>query len=572
MKPIHIVVIVFSLVYATASNNLTAQQESQSGKIVDLKDFELRSWDMAGFSLDQEAQLKVKARGATSKSDWIGKAWIINADNRIVVWELDYDNTSRGMGRAERVFNDVVTLPSGNYEVYYGTSSFKKIEIENFGEFMDGVFSGFKKGRSARKWGISIEPNRASDLSRIHPFEASESDQAIVQITRVGDDAYEKKGFSISQPMEVRIYALGEGEEKGPLFDYGWIVNEDTRETVWEMQGRRTKHAGGARKNRLFDDKIKLSAGNYVVYYITDDSHSYDDFNMMPPYDIWHYGITIWAAPGAKYEGVVKPFMPSDRKGTKIVDLTQAREEKTYKEGFELLKPMKLRIYAIGEYSNSHREMCDYGWIQNPRTQEIIWKMTYANTRHAGGADKNRMVDTVIDLPAGPYLVYYITDTGHSYRDWNASPPFDPEYYGISIWIVNGENQKSDVRPYSEDSDPNILAKINSVNDDEFLDERFQLKEKKRVRIYAIGEGDHREMFDYGWIEDENGDMIWEMEYDKTTHAGGAQKNRLFNDTIELKAGSYKVLYKTDSSHAFDDWNAKPPDDPYHWGIMIILQ
>jgi hypothetical protein len=55
----------------------------------------------------------------------------------------------------------------------------------------------------------------------------------------------------------------------------------------------------------------------------------------------------------------------------------------------------------------------------------------------------------------------------------------------------------------------------------------FSVASSQDVRIAAIGEGQAGEMFDYGWIEDvDKGSRVWEMQADKTTHAGGAGKNR----------------------------------------------
>src|SRR3989442_15846994 len=52
----------------------------------------------------------------------------------------------------------------------------------------------------------------------------------------------------------------------------------------------------------------------------------------------------------------------------------------------------------------------------------------------AGGADKNRMFDGVVTLPAGNYVLRYRSDGSHSYDDWNADPPDDPESWGISVF------------------------------------------------------------------------------------------------------------------------------------------
>ena len=66
-------------------------------------------------------------------------------------------------------------------------------------------------------------------------------------------------------------------------------------------------------------------------------------------------------------------------------------------------------------------------------------------------------------------------------------------------------------------------------------------------------------LFDEGRIEDEKGNTVWEMEMEKTTHAGGALKNRRQEDTLTLPAGIYKIHYQSDESHAFGAWDDTPP-------------
>ena len=87
------------------------------------------------------------------------------------------------------------------------------------------------------------------------------------------------------------------------------------------------------------------------------------------------------------------------------------------------------------------------------------------------------------------------------------------------------------------------------------------------------GEGDPEEMFDYGWIADgATGKSVWEMTYRNTEYAGGAKKNRMYDDSVILEPGTYEVNFVTDGSHAFNDWNSAKPRDPASWGITISLQ
>jgi CubicO group peptidase (beta-lactamase class C family) len=113
-----------------------------------------------------------------------------------------------------------------------------------------------------------------------------------------------------------------------------------------------------------------------------------------------------------------------------------------------------------------------------------------------------------------------------------------------------------------------VIAQIVQVLDKEDKSVTFSLANSQNVRIFAIGEGQDGEMFDYGWIEDDRGSHVWEMKGPQTAHAGGAGKNRKVDVQITLPAGNYKLRYKSDDSHAFDHWNAQPPDINF-WGIAI---
>jgi CubicO group peptidase (beta-lactamase class C family) len=114
-----------------------------------------------------------------------------------------------------------------------------------------------------------------------------------------------------------------------------------------------------------------------------------------------------------------------------------------------------------------------------------------------------------------------------------------------------------------------VIAEIVRVLDKEDKSVAFSLQGSQEVRIFAIGEGQGGQMFDYGWIENtDTGARVWEMQEPKTRHAGGAGKNRMVDAVITLPAGNYKLRYKSDDSHAFDHWNSLPPDINF-WGIAI---
>jgi hypothetical protein len=113
----------------------------------------------------------------------------------------------------------------------------------------------------------------------------------IAQIVQVFDKEDKSVEFSLASNQDVRIFGIGEGQG-GEMFDYGWI-EDDKGSRVWEMKERETAHAGGAGKNRKVDVQITLPAGNYKLRYKSDDSHSFDHWNSLPP-DINFWGIAIY--------------------------------------------------------------------------------------------------------------------------------------------------------------------------------------------------------------------------------------------------------------------------------------
>ncbi|MBV9928534.1 MAG: serine hydrolase [Acidobacteria bacterium] len=113
------------------------------------------------------------------------------------------------------------------------------------------------------------------------------------------------------------------------------------------------------------------------------------------------------------------------------------------------------------------------------------------------------------------------------------------------------------------------VAKISEVTDNEDKVAEFTLPRETSVRVFAQGEGGGGQMFDYGWIENaETGKVVWEMKAAETSHAGGAEKNRKVDATLSLPAGRYRLHYKSDESHSFDNWNAPPPEINF-WGVAL---
>jgi hypothetical protein len=555
----------------------------------------------AGFDLARPATVHVRATGAGGDQGWTYKddemyaySWILNAGTREPVWELTANN-ARKHGD-DRTFDGTITLPAGSYEVYSSACTF--VYHTTFTHFNVNVdhrhhplFGGESKterhffswltdwwaddigeawDKHAKNWGIDLQVDESvgESVSSFTPPKVPEG--SVLRATGLGDDAVVRKSFSLSAPADISIRSLGENQSGEECADYGWIVDTRTRNRVWETDCHNMHEAGGARKNILSTSHIRLDKGSYVLYCITDDSHSTSDWNDAPPYDPLNWGTSLVIEDEKERASFALTRYAEDQ--NVVVSIVKAGDNFSRSEGFTLKEETRLRVLAFGERSNNRRTMADYGTIMEARSRTRVWTMDPERTRYAGGASKNRYIDEVIALPAGSYVVSYVTDDSHAYGAWNDAPPFDPEHYGITVEGADPSFSPGTVSKYVEERDKSIIAQIVRVGDNADRSVRFSLDRTTRIRIYAIGEAQNREMFDYGWIEDaKSATVIWEMTYGMTFHAGGGRKNRMLNSSIVLEKGTYVLRFKTDDSHAYNDWNTDPPDDREFYGITLYL-
>lgn len=579
----HALAVISALVLVGHSSAL-----AQTPGLVDIHGLTPRQVKSASFTLPVPQDVGIEAVGAESANPmdkfskvtsmwqrsasrpsppWSGNAWILEVNTRRVVWELSASDTSRG-ARGAREFKGSVRLPAGSYTAYYAA-------------FPDGEYWTDENGKthSDRKWHwFGDEPVEEFKLivrGNGLPLAAQELDRlrqaagasAIVTLRGTTHEQFQQSGFTLSKPTQLDIYAEGEAREDGE-FDFGWIINADTRAKVWAFSWRESEPAGGAAKNRIAKVSRVLPAGRYAAFYATDDSHDPSEWNTQPPHDPDAWGLTINVA-DATARASVKTFAYEHvPQATTFLALTRVGDGASKKQGFTLTRPMDVRVYALGEGRNGR--MYDYGWITSAGSRERVWVMRYGDTESAGGDRKNRLVDTTLHLQKGSYVVHYISDDSHSPDQWNAAAPADGRHWGITLLAAQGALDRSAVAPYDDAGDPSILAQLTEARDDGQLRKRFTLDRDSDVRVYALGESTGGDMADYGWIEEaKTGRRMWEMTYRITQHAGGATKNRRFDGTVHLPAGDYIVRYETDGSHAFGSWNAAPPDDPEMWGITV---
>ncbi|UCD95260.1 MAG: hypothetical protein JSU69_04210 [Candidatus Zixiibacteriota bacterium] len=549
--------------------------------VVEMRDMYEGDLAVDGFELESKTTISISAIGAELKNtdEMFAYGWIIDADTREPVWILDEQETDRYRGSHEiREYEDDIKLNAGKYEVYYyvGQPYFTVgSKIEEISKVIDLVELFFRGDEEKREYySEDIEDLMLTitapegTFTKFDPVESIKK-AAIVDFLRPEDEFMGKQGFTLKKDMTLKIVAIGEYFSSDRVFvDYGWIMNADTRKRVWQMDKWTTSWVGGGRKNRGLSGEVELPAGNYVACFVTDDSHSFGSWNVMPPYDPLHYGMVIYPADENDIKSTAE-FVDEYTEPV-IVQITRVRNNQYKYKGFTLDKETQLHIVALGEYGYQD-EFVDYGWIESLDGNEIIWEMTEDETEHAGGAAKNRRFDGIVHLPAGSYMVYYVSDGSHAYRRWNAGAPFDEKMWGITIYGAGKDFDSSSVKVFNEPPESeNVLVSLTGIGDDEEVREFFELDSPTRIHIFALGEGRDRDMFDYGWIENaETGEIIWEMTYRKTRYAGGDRKNRKVDTQITLEAGQYFAFFVTDDSHSFPGFNTSRPDQPHKWGITI---
>lgn len=398
-----------------------------------------------GFVLTEADEVNVEVQYPSERRGADPAVWILDAGTREVTWRLD---PARHRPDRERLlFSETIDLPAGTYEVYLDTESYGRRDewddLEGIGDLIEEVFDEI--------FGRRRERDEVTEDARVQIFAGSgypEPDlkatsepfleKAFVTLTGLGNNQTAWQGFSLTDETEIEIYAIGEGTHD-VLFDYAWIVDAATREPVWKMEADHTRDAGGHSSNRVLRDQVRLPAGDYAVYFVTDEWHAAGDWEKTPPFDPDFWGITLLLGDEASRTHVSLFDLDAFEQNRRLATVTGLGDREDEWMTFTLSQASEVRIFALGEGSDG--EMNDYGGIENAETGDDVWVMEYDETMHAGGAEKNRLYSGTIQLPAGRYEVYYYSDDSHSFDGWNAPPPFDPPAWGITVYSVAPANQ-----------------------------------------------------------------------------------------------------------------------------------
>ncbi len=239
-------------------------------------------WTQA-FQVRRPITLHVYGMGEGSGRRMHDYGWITEARTRNRVWEMTMDKSQyAGGARKNRRQVETIQLPAGDYEATFITDDTHSPVDWNAAPPCDPGMYGLT---------LSVPADgelAAAALAK--PLAWTVLGEAV----RVGNDEDRKVPFTLASARPVRVYAVGEasGDE---MADEAWI-EDAAGKRVWSMDRGRSRHAGGAPKNREADELVSLPKGTYTLRFRTDNSHAYAHWNSDPPWDQEHYGVTVYAA------------------------------------------------------------------------------------------------------------------------------------------------------------------------------------------------------------------------------------------------------------------------------------
>ena len=130
---------------------------------------------------------------------------------------------------------------------------------------------------------------------------------------------------------------------------------------------------------------------------------------------------------------------------------------------------------------------------------------------------------------------------------------------------------QADIISLANSSQP--LASIIKVGEQKLLEKEFEVADSTNVLIVGVGEGQTilEQMFDFGWLEDSNKNIVWSMnKFSNSFHFEGGMKIRIMAHTLQLKKGKYKLKFQTDVGNSYGNFNVQAPKDSALYGIQVI--
>jgi serine phosphatase RsbU (regulator of sigma subunit)/ligand-binding sensor domain-containing protein len=180
------------------------------------------------------------------------------------------------------------------------------------------------------------------------------------------------------------------------------------------------------------------------------------------------------------------------------------------------------------------------------------------NGKRATGPKGTKSIGLAAEMICQNGFTFFATNQGFAFYDGNQDSTF---FVPAKTKIPSPENFKK----LEKKLQSNLIADISKMNASDKKEVSFEVAENGTFLVYSLGEY----YSDFGSLKDQNELVIWEPSEQSAFAAGGASKNKLYLDKVELKPGNYTLTFQTDESHNYGSWNDLPPTFSDLWGIRI---
>lgn len=561
-----------------------------SSGLVSLEDIGPDELEHQAFRVTTPVRLAIDASGSIESAGpdttvLAAIPWISRRSDGEVVWQMPARRPQRGTYVS---MQDTLTLQPGLYDAYlssFGDPTVRVVErSESLGGRVRSVLSG--EGRAwhgdARRWKliVSVLSGEATHNVRDREDEPEWEDETVLwRSGPVRSRSRKETLLRVGSQSDLTVRAMGEIVD-GVVRDSAYVVRLPALDTVWAFT--EGEWGGGASINRRTEVTVTLEPGLYRAVYHADRSHAWSDWSATPPWAPWMWGLDLRRQPDVDIE----LFTDADPAGLPVItQFACVQDDAELEDVFTLPEATTVVLKGTGEISDG--SAYDWGELVRP-SGETLFRMTYETTEHAGGVDRNRKVTEILSLTAGTYILRYVSDGSHhcdSFTGGNA--PDDESFWGIALYALDPTYDVEAVthRRTSNGSDPletgavelprsrrpagEVLARLDRLGNGADVSARFRLTAPDTLRVIALGELLRSERLDYGWIENDAGETVWEMTRGDSEPGGGADKNRRVDTILALDAGAYTLHFITNGRHAFGRFDGTPPDRPEEWGIRV---
>lgn len=514
-------------------------------------------------------------------SDLAVVAWILSGKTGEVVWRTSVDNVQREGVRA--LVEDSVRLEAGDYAVHFSTL---------------GPDNTSHKGGSA--FGLKPHWTNYQDFWHLdlRAPDGTVDEDSKMRLTTVGGETslFQVDLRERRSSQQLMIHASGSSilRAHGGFTRCNGDCDDITIKqipdgvVVWSVDTEEAEPAGGSRINHWLDATIDLEGGVYEIEF--EPGRHEGSWSENPP---WQPDDFVFRMDPTG-TGTIRPVDPWAF-GEPIVDQIGLGDGELRRTRITLEDSLDVILYAMGEMTGNNQRY-DWGWIEREDGgEQFVWEMTYDQTTPAGGDSDNRMAKAILRLGPGSYVVSFQTDGSHSYAGFNRGQPRNPERWGLAVFPLDPDQLSSAnvqvemiERPAPEpepapdrpsisgsrleDIDPSrFLVRSTRLGNSADVTTDFTLSDTTQVVLMALGEITSSSNYDYGWLENMvTGDIIWRMEWDTTSPAGGDDSYRRARVELTLAPGSYRARFTTDGSISWEGFGDEVPDYPEDWGIAIF--